>query len=116
MVIPRSRSAFSLSRTHAYLKEPLPNSAASCKMNQQLNKRNLCDVEVKWMVGQQPTLVVVPKLSGREILLIVGSESLPHRGAKNRDKVEICVQRQQRCGILTFSNFSMVRLSIPPHL
>jgi hypothetical protein len=42
------------------------------------------------MVGQQPTLVVVPKMSGRKILLIVGSESLPHRGAKNRDKVEIC--------------------------
>ena len=30
MVIPRSRSALSLSRTHAYLKEPLPSSAASC--------------------------------------------------------------------------------------
>ena len=29
MVIPRSRSDFSLSRTHAYLKEPLPSSAAS---------------------------------------------------------------------------------------
>lgn len=29
MVIPRSRSAFSLSKTQAYLKEPLPNSAAS---------------------------------------------------------------------------------------
>ncbi len=29
MVIPRSRSALSLSRTHAYLKEPLPSSAAS---------------------------------------------------------------------------------------
>lgn len=29
MVIPRSRSAFSLSRTQAYLKEPLPSSAAS---------------------------------------------------------------------------------------
>merc|ERR1719319_1556 len=29
MVIPRSRSAFSLSRTHAYLKEPLPISWAS---------------------------------------------------------------------------------------
>ena len=42
------------------------------------------------MVGQQPTLVVVPKMSGRKILQIVGSESLPHRGAKNRDNVEIC--------------------------
>ena len=31
MVIPRSRSAFSLSSTHAYLNEPLPNSAASYK-------------------------------------------------------------------------------------
>jgi hypothetical protein len=31
MVIPRSRSALSLSRTHAYLKEPLPSSAASYK-------------------------------------------------------------------------------------
>lgn len=30
MVIPRSRSALSLSRTQAYLKEPLPSSAASC--------------------------------------------------------------------------------------
>lgn len=30
MVIPRSRSDFSLSKTHAYLKEPLPSSAASC--------------------------------------------------------------------------------------
>ena len=29
MVMPRSRSALSLSRTQAYLKEPLPNSAAS---------------------------------------------------------------------------------------
>lgn len=29
MVIPRSRSDLSLSRTHAYLKEPLPSSAAS---------------------------------------------------------------------------------------
>jgi hypothetical protein len=29
MVIPRSRSAFSLSSTQAYLKEPFPNSAAS---------------------------------------------------------------------------------------
>jgi len=29
MVIPRSRSALSLSRTQAYLKEPLPSSAAS---------------------------------------------------------------------------------------
>jgi hypothetical protein len=28
-VIPRSRSALSLSSTHAYLKEPLPSSAAS---------------------------------------------------------------------------------------
>ena len=28
-MIPRSRSAFNLSKTHAYLKEPLPNSAAS---------------------------------------------------------------------------------------
>lgn len=33
MVIPRSRSALSLSRTQAYLKEPLPSSAASyCRM------------------------------------------------------------------------------------
>ena len=31
MVIPRSRSDFSLSKTHAYLKEPLPSSAASCE-------------------------------------------------------------------------------------
>ena len=31
MVIPRSRSAFNLSRTHAYLKEPFPSSAASCE-------------------------------------------------------------------------------------
>ena len=30
IVIPRSRSAFNLSSTHAYLKEPLPSSAASC--------------------------------------------------------------------------------------
>lgn len=30
MVIPRSRSDLSLSRTQAYLKEPLPSSAASC--------------------------------------------------------------------------------------
>jgi hypothetical protein len=30
MVIPRSRSDFSLSKTQAYLKEPLPSSAASC--------------------------------------------------------------------------------------
>jgi hypothetical protein len=30
MVIPRSRSALSLSKTQAYLKEPLPSSAASC--------------------------------------------------------------------------------------
>lgn len=29
IVIPRSRSALSLSRTQAYLKEDLPNSAAS---------------------------------------------------------------------------------------
>ena len=29
MVIPRSRSALSLSSTQAYLKEPLPSSAAS---------------------------------------------------------------------------------------
>ena len=29
MVIPRSRSAFSLSKIQAYLKEPLPDSAAS---------------------------------------------------------------------------------------
>jgi hypothetical protein len=29
IVIPRSRSAFSLSRTQAYLNEPLPSSAAS---------------------------------------------------------------------------------------
>jgi len=34
MVIPRSRSAFSLSRTQAYLKEPLPSSAASCHRSQ----------------------------------------------------------------------------------
>lgn len=32
MVIPRSRSDLSLSRTHAYLKEPLPSSAASCSL------------------------------------------------------------------------------------
>ena len=31
MVIPRSRSDFSLSSTQAYLKEPLPNSLASCR-------------------------------------------------------------------------------------
>ena len=30
IVIPRSRSAFNLSSTHAYLNEPLPSSAASC--------------------------------------------------------------------------------------
>ncbi len=30
MVMPRSRSALSLSSTQAYLKEPLPSSAASC--------------------------------------------------------------------------------------
>jgi len=35
MVIPRSRSALSLSKTQAYLKEPLPSSAASCPVCQQ---------------------------------------------------------------------------------
>jgi hypothetical protein len=40
MVIPRSRSAFSLSSTHAYLKEPLPNSAASCVRVSELSPRH----------------------------------------------------------------------------
>src|SRR5437868_4488421 len=73
MVIPRSRSAFSLSKTQAYLKDPLPNSAASCCGISSCTKyiEVLCEeVAVLMRCGA--------KMHGRKN---VGAEAnLPHQG------------------------------------
>jgi hypothetical protein len=117
MVIPRSRSALSLSKTHAYLKEPLPNSAASWRIvsrnpddqNSERLRQNQHHISGLALLG-----AVVKYITKRENCDVERSseKSAPPRGTPN-DKPE---QTECEFFYLTFSNFSMVRLSIPPHL
>ena len=81
MVIPRSRSAFSLSSTHAKRKEK--------KMSENSGKTSIVDRLREEIAIGDPNLGIddIPYLK----------EPLPSSAA-------------------SFSNFSMVRLSIPPHL
>ena len=104
MVIPRSRSAFSLSSTHAYLKDPLPNSAASCKFCQYFE----CSYGL-WC--RQGCGSVVKAVTIRVICdrIARGKGFAPPTAEKpNNDHYGKMMP--------TFSNFSIVRLSIPPHL
>jgi len=53
---------------------------------------------------------------GRKKMLLWEVGFLPHRGAKFCDKARMRGNKTTKKIELTFSNFSMVRLSIPPHL
>lgn len=110
MVIPRSRSAFNLSSTHAYLKEPLPSSAASFINGQQTAMTLACckmeyfEIFQKGYGAAKASNMGYPTTTAPPI------------------EVVVCFACWWDCDLnvkkysLTFSNFSIVRLSIPPHL
>ena len=129
MVIPRSRSALSLSRTQAYLKEPLPSSAASYNSVQSatvLSENSECDVffsvrgtrarsHCYWQVAgyHQPHQQQIRPQKNFRTREGQSQRGLLKRGAKMAKMGAKMVEKKRL--MLTFSNFSMVRLSIPPH-
>jgi hypothetical protein len=95
MVIPRSRSDFSLSKTQAYLKEPLPSSAASCHVvSNVLNGSNwwrvVCPSRGKILA--KPSLIADCDEAG----LLGGAKKRLRRGEDNEAPEECSPSRTSR--------------------
>lgn len=114
MVIPRSRSALSLSRTQAYLKDPAnveksqhesPSSSPSLAPLRLLRPSRRCahPFRARWPPAD------VRKVSARPHTFLISTLDV-----ERFSRLDVQQLDMRRVGALrTFSNFSMVRLSIP---